>query len=47
MYERYVGHEIHIDMRTYLAEMNSGDRNKAIAYLLRHFGMLENEVDVL
>ena len=45
MYERYVGHQIHIDMRTYLAEMNSGDRNKAIAYLLRHFGMLENEVE--
>jgi glutaminase A len=45
MYQRYIGHDVHIDMRTYLAEMNSGDRNKAIAYLLRHFGLLENEVD--
>jgi glutaminase len=45
MYERYIGHEVHIDMRTYLAEIKSGDRNKAIAYLLRHFHMLENEVD--
>ncbi len=45
MYERYIGHEVNIDMRTYLAETKSGDRNKAIAYLLRHFGMLENEVD--
>ena len=45
MYERYVGHEVYIDMRTYLAETRSGDRNKAIAYLLRHFDMLENEVD--
>jgi glutaminase len=45
MYERYIGHEVHIDMRTYLAETKSGDRNKAIAYLLRHFGLLENEVD--
>jgi len=45
MYRRYMGHEAHIDMRTYLAETRSGDRNKAIAYLLRHFGMLENEVD--
>ncbi len=45
MYERYIGHEVHIDMRTYLAETTSGDRNKAIAYLLRHFGLLENEVD--
>jgi glutaminase len=32
-------------MHTYLAETRSGERNKAIAYLLRHFGMLENEVD--
>jgi len=45
MYERFIGHEVHIDMRTYLAETTSGDRNKAIAYLLRHFGLLENEVD--
>ena len=45
MYERYIGHEVYIDMRTYLAETQSADRNKAIAYLLRHFGLLENEVD--
>ena len=45
MYQRYIGHEVYIDMRTFLAESSSGDRNKAIAYLLRHFGMLENEVD--
>ena len=45
MYERYLGHDTHVDMRTYLAESRLGDRNKAIAYLLRHFGMLENEVD--
>ncbi len=45
MYSNYVGHELFVDMRTYLAEMNSGDRNKAIAYLLRHFDMLENDVD--
>lgn len=45
MYERYIGHSVSIDMHTYLAETRSGDRNKAIAYLLRHFDMLENEVD--
>ena len=45
MYERYIGHPVSIDLHTYLAEIRSGDRNKAIAYLLRHFGMLENEVD--
>lgn len=45
MYQRYIGHDVHVDMGTYLAEAYSGDRNKAIAYLLRHFGMLENDVD--
>lgn len=45
MYNRYIGRDVHIDMRSYLAEMNAGDRNKAIAYLLRHFGMLDSEVD--
>ncbi len=45
MYERYIGHAVDIDMRTYLAETRCGDRNKAIAYLLRHFGMLESEVN--
>ena len=45
MYQRYIGHEVHVDKGTYLAETNSGDRNKAIAYLLRHFGMLEHDVD--
>ena len=46
MYRDYIGHETHIDFPTYLAETRSGDRNKAIAYLLRHFGLLENEVDI-
>jgi glutaminase len=45
MYQRYIGREVYVDMRTYLAETKSGDRNKAIAYLLRHFDLLENEVD--
>jgi glutaminase len=45
MYQRYIGHEVYMDVRSYLEETRLGDRNKAIAYLLRHFGMLESEVD--
>jgi len=45
MYQHYIGHEVYIEMRSYLAETNSGDRNKAIAYLLRHVGILENDVN--
>ncbi|MEJ2390635.1 MAG: glutaminase A [Gammaproteobacteria bacterium] len=45
MYQRYIGRDIEIDMHSYHEEIKLGDRNKAIAYLLRHFGMLETEVD--
>jgi glutaminase A len=45
MYRRYVGHEVYIDMRAYLAEQAHGDRNKAIAYLLRNFGMIAGDVE--
>ena len=45
MYQRYIGHDVDIDMHSYHAETRLGDRNKAIAYLLRHFEMLESEVD--
>ncbi|MFZ0258039.1 MAG: glutaminase A, partial [Gammaproteobacteria bacterium] len=45
MYRRYVGHEVYVDMRAYLAEQTQGDRNKAIAYLLRNFGMVDGDVE--
>jgi glutaminase A len=45
MYRRYVGHEIYIDMRAYLAEHACGDRNKAISYLLRNFDMIDGDVE--
>jgi glutaminase len=45
MYRRYVGHAVYIDMRAYLAEQTHGDRNKAIAYLLRNFDMIDGDVE--
>jgi glutaminase len=45
MYRRYVGHEVYIDMRAYLAEQARGDRNKAISDLLRNFDMIEGDVE--
>jgi glutaminase len=45
MYRRYVGHDVYIDMRGYLAEQARGGRNKAISYLLRNFDMIEGDVE--
>lgn len=45
MYRRYLGHDIYIDMRAYLAEQARGDRNKAISYLLRNFDMIDGDVE--
>jgi glutaminase A len=45
MYRRYVGHDVYIDMRAYLAEQARGDRNKAISYLLRNFDMIDGGVE--
>jgi glutaminase len=46
MFERYIGHMPHIDMPTFLSERTSGDRNRALAYLMRHFSMIEGDIDL-
>lgn len=45
MYSRYVGKEVRLDAPAFLAEQTSGDRNRAISYLLRHFGMVNGSID--
>ncbi len=45
MYRRYVGRDVYIDMRAYLAEQARGDRNKAISYQLRNFDMIDGDVE--
>ncbi len=42
---RYVGHEVLVDMPVYVSERTTGHRNRAIAHLMRNFGMLEASVD--
>jgi glutaminase len=46
MFERYIGHMPHIDVPTFLSERTSGDRNRALAYLMRHFSMIEGDIDL-
>lgn len=45
MYSRYMGREVVLDAPAFLAEQQTGDRNRAISYLLRHFGMMNGSVD--
>lgn len=45
MFRNYMGHEVLIDVATYVSERATGDRNRAMAYLMRHFGMIQTEVE--
>ncbi len=45
MYSRYAGRDLSLDAPTFLAEQAGGDRNRAISYLLRHFGMVNGSVE--
>ncbi|MEM7557132.1 MAG: glutaminase A [Cyanobacteria bacterium P01_A01_bin.84] len=44
MYRRYIGHRVYVDTPTLVSEQNHGDRNWAISYLLRHFGMISGDI---
>ncbi|HEY9644889.1 MAG TPA: glutaminase A, partial [Chroococcidiopsis sp.] len=46
MFRRYIGREdVFIDVATYVSERATGDRNRAMGYLMRHFGMIDSELD--
>jgi glutaminase len=45
MLGRYIGRRPAIDVPVFISERNTGHRNRAIAHLLLHFGVIENRVD--
>ncbi len=45
MFRRYAGHELFIDMPTFVSERATGFRNRAMAYLMRNFGVIDDPVD--
>lgn len=47
MFERYTGVVPTVDDAVYLSERRTGDRNRAIAYMMRGFGMLDDGEGVL
>lgn len=44
MYERYTGHRVFIDAPAFIAEQSANERNWAISYLLKNFGMIEGDI---
>ncbi|MGJ3248219.1 MAG: glutaminase A [Elainellaceae cyanobacterium] len=45
LFRRYAGHELFIDMPTFVSERATGFRNRAMAYLMRNFGIIDDPVD--
>ena len=45
MFERYLGHEVVIDMPTFMSERSTGHRNRAMAHLMLNFDMIGRDID--
>ncbi|ACB52225.1 glutaminase [Crocosphaera subtropica ATCC 51142] len=44
MYQQYIGHPVYVDTGAVVSEQTKGDRNWAISYLLRNFGMISGDI---
>jgi glutaminase len=45
MFRRYTGRELDINLPVFLSEKATGNRNRAIAYLMLNFGMIGEKID--
>lgn len=45
MFRRYIGHDIFVDISVFMSERTTGHRNRAMAYLMLNFGMIDAAVD--
>jgi glutaminase len=45
LFRRYTGREIDLNVPVFLSEKATGNRNRAIAYLMLNFGMVTNRID--
>jgi glutaminase len=45
MFQRYVGHEVFVDVSTFVSERSTGHRNRAMAHLMLNFGMIDEHID--
>ena len=45
MFQRYIGHDIFVDISVFMSERTTGHRNRAMAHLMRNFGMIDDKID--
>lgn len=45
VFGKYFGRRVQVDMSVFMSERTTGHRNRAIAYLMLNFGMIEDNVD--
>lgn len=45
MFHRYVGRDLFVDASVFMSERSTGHRNRAMAHLMRHFGMIDENID--
>lgn len=45
MFRRYIGHDIFVDISTFTSERTTGHRNRAMAHLMRNFGMIDDPIE--
>ena len=45
MFRRYIGHDLYVDISTFMSERTTGNRNRAMAYLMANFGMIDVRIE--
>ncbi|MBW4440314.1 MAG: glutaminase A [Plectolyngbya sp. WJT66-NPBG17] len=45
MFRKYTGRDIFIDISVFMSERSTGHRNRALAHLMYHFGMIDEKID--
>lgn len=44
-FQRYIGRDIFVDISVFMSERTTGHRNRAMAYLMRNFSMIDDKID--
>jgi glutaminase len=45
MFQRYIAHEIFVDISVFMSERTTGHRNRGMAHLMLNFGMIDERID--
>ena len=45
MFQRYIGHDVFVDISVFTSERSTGHRNRAMAHLMLNFGMIDTHID--